>query len=71
METTEKRINNILEDIKEFKWKVIQLEIKDDNCIYGLVEKRNGFEWETLYTPSNRDTKPQETLDKLKDKLKI
>ena len=52
-----KYIENIIEIIKEFNWKVKDLWI-DDNCIYAKVVKPNGkIEDEGLYAASEDDPK--------------
>ena len=52
-----KYIENIIEIIKEFNWKVKDLWI-DDNCIYAKVVKPNGkIEDEGLYAASDFDPK--------------
>lgn len=71
MTITEKCIKSILDTIKEFNWKVVKLEIKSDDCIWGLVEKESGSKWEGLYAPSDSKTELQDVFNKLKDELKI
>lgn len=52
-----KYIENIIEIIKEFNWKVKDLWI-DDNCIYAKVIKPNGkTDIEGLYAASEDDPK--------------
>ena len=50
-----KYIENIIEIIKEFNWKINKIWIKD-NCIYAKVVKPNGkIEDEGLYAASDFD----------------
>lgn len=52
-----KYIENIIEIIKEFNWKINKIWIKD-NCIYAKVVKPNGkIEDEGLYAASEDDPK--------------
>ena len=52
-----KYIENIIEIIKEFNWKINKIWIKD-NCIYAKVVKPNGkIEDEGLYAASDFDPK--------------